>query len=345
MVVVLTACPSTRNPKVCCISADDCAAIGLEGSAVPCADGLACVNNACEVASCSTNGCPIDSPVCNISTGECEGCSTSQQCDQFPNNTVCETTSGGCVECVSSVDCSAGVCDATDGTCVECLVAEDCSTTEPICDARTCRPCKRDSECASAACGDDGSCVDEANVLYLDPAGADVGSCTRTAPCRSITFAASRATDGRFHLVTAQGSYVEHVEVFSASAPRLFVHGHGASFVGVSGNDGPSFVMSPAATVRDLTVTNASGDAFSLGANVLLERIQVDAFGYGVDVGPMTVLRDVNVANATIAVRISGGASLTTAALSETCSKESWSPTAERSRSRTFYCIPSSTLH
>lgn len=60
MVVVLCGC-TKQNPKVCCESAEQCEAIGTT-DLVPCGEGLACVDNLCEVPPDAAVDAPLDAP-------------------------------------------------------------------------------------------------------------------------------------------------------------------------------------------------------------------------------------------------------------------------------------------
>ncbi len=81
------------NPGVCCLDSADCASIGVNDPARPCSDGLACVNNACVVPSCSTDGCSAEAPVCDITTDVCTGCTGAMDCSETSAQTL--TIHGG----------------------------------------------------------------------------------------------------------------------------------------------------------------------------------------------------------------------------------------------------------
>ncbi len=160
-----------------------------------------------------------------------------------PNPEVC---------CGDAADCNAagipeGRTCAADLVCVnhsceepiieppECTESGQCTTaTEAICDTSTlmCRGCIDDAECDSGACGDDGACVAEAQVLYIRPSGQNIGTCTRTMPCLTVAYAVSQATDTRYDFVFAPGTYslATPIEISETSlfAPRANFHGHRA---------------------------------------------------------------------------------------------------------------------
>ena len=210
--VLLVAVGCTKpNPATCCLDSADCASAGFDGVR-ECAPGLACVNHECEVPKCSTTGCGAEQPVCNITTDVCEGCASSDDCDRFTSSPTCNTTTGACVECVASTDCTA--------------------PTKAICDNQVCRGCVDDMECTSGACGDDGACVEESGIVYLDPGGMDQGTCSKAAPCRTLAYSVGKTSAARSHIVMAKGGYLmesTRIDATTTSAHPLYIHGGGAA--------------------------------------------------------------------------------------------------------------------
>lgn len=262
-VVALAAC-TKPNPEVCCLDAADCASIGVSDPERTCAEGLACVNNACVVASCSTDGCTAQAPVCDITLDVCTGCTGSADCDQFDTK----------------------VCDTGNGACVECLEASDCSAAAPVCDAKACRGCRLDSECASGACGDDGACLEEEDAVYVSPTGADTGTCTKGSPCFLLQFALSKTTASRSHIVMANGTYSYNgmlagatalrISSATTSAAKLHVHG-GNSTVSFTQADGQGLFDFELPTVMsDLTLDyRPFGRAVVARAPTTLRRMNI----------------------------------------------------------------------
>ncbi len=184
---------SKPNPEVCCLDESDCSSIGVTDGTRPCDTGLACVNHACVAPSCSTDGCGAEAPVCETTTDVCIGCSDESDCARFPDTGLCDTDSGACVECLGDSDCGAD---------------------KPVCDSGACRICQADSECASGACGEDGTCVAEANIVYLDPGGADSGTCARSSALQGAAASGSDQTSlARNHVVMAPGTYTTTQQV------------------------------------------------------------------------------------------------------------------------------------
>lgn len=255
------------NPAVCCLDAADCNEVGIS-EVRSCDPGLACVEHQCVVPGCAEAGCGAEAPVCNIQADVCEGCAESADCSRFPATPVCDVAGGG--------------------ACVQCVGAADCSDATPVCEANACRACRLDSECPSGACGDDGACVPEAAIVYLDPGGTDSGSCTRDAPCRSLEFGISRTSPGRAHVVTAKGGYTSaplFVAPQSTAAAQLFIHGGGATLACSCSGDGNFIAFAVPVTIRDVNIAgNPNFTALSFSARTLLERVRVSNASVGIDV-------------------------------------------------------------
>jgi hypothetical protein len=131
-------------------------------------------------------------------------------------------------------------------------------------------------------CGDDGTCVDEAAVVYLAPNGIDTGYCDRNAPCRSLAFGVGKATATRNHIVLAPGTYSEsNIEIDSTLATKIIIHGNGASI-----NAGSATAISTRipTTIRDLqlisTLPNTGGihyPALGVVSDTIIERVKITA--------------------------------------------------------------------
>jgi hypothetical protein len=179
------------NPEFCCVTEAQCAAAGLE-ELRPCDLGQACSStNVCVEKECDTSAdCTLsEAPTCT--NGLCvAGCSIDDDCIGVPG---------------------APHCDGGDGACVGCVSSDQCQTSAAICDPeiRTCRGCERDDECASGVCIEaDGTCADEATVVYVsEVGGADVGTCTKDAPCRTMGFASNQLVSSRRVLHIIGGAF------------------------------------------------------------------------------------------------------------------------------------------
>jgi hypothetical protein len=106
--------------------------------------------------------------------------------------------------CQSAADCAGTadpVCDLLKHQCVQCNASDtsECTGMTPVCDVmgETCRKCQTHADCGTStmpgACLPDGSCGTDSNVAWISPDGTDAATCTRAAPCVTITHALAQA--------------------------------------------------------------------------------------------------------------------------------------------------------
>lgn len=296
LTVVLAACSTKANPNACCVSPDDCKQAGLS-TMKSCDQGLTCVNNQCLQETCSTDGCMASLPVCSVITNVCEGCTDSSQCASYAGTNVCDTSSGACVGCVSG---------------------SDCPTDKPVCDMGACRACVIDTDCASGACGDNGQCLADADLIFVNNAtGTDTGQCPRAAPCASLQFAISVASPTRSHIVLAPGLYVQGtVNIGSAqtSATAINIHGGGATLRTNPNNDGDILLVNDVpTTIHDLTLQGnglAGAGLESSTATATVYRTKFDGAGSrGILAGGDLVAHDIEIANTSTAITLANSIS------------------------------------
>lgn len=285
--LALVASCTKENAAFCCLTAEDCATHGVDELRT-CTDGLSCVGNTCVAPTCTTNGCGIEAPVCEVATDQCVGCTDSSECSTFASTPVCDTASGGCVQCVDDMNCAG---------------------TSPVCEANACRGCERDDECPSGACNDDGTCVLETNVVYMDPQGIDATPCSRAEPCRTISFAVAQTNDARNHVVLNTGTYVDTrgavaISSSDTTATRITIHG-GDSTLSSASDDG-FLTIRLNTTIRELELTNSMGAVLSANAPLVLEKVRVRGES-GLHTGALTTLRNVEFAVDGCAISLWGG--------------------------------------
>jgi hypothetical protein len=218
------------NPNLCCISADDCAAIALPvGSS--CQSGFSCVNHDCVEATCASDRECSDPLAPHCADGVCRECAGAMQCSA--SEPTCNLITWSCERCQSDAVCAQFAATPRcggSGACVECTSDAQCSAAEPVCASNgACRQCEHDQECESGACDVDGTCVAEAKVVYVSPTGTDIGTCVKTQPCKSVNFARQQVTASRFHISFALGSYQGPL-LIGAVIPQLSLHGNGSIF-------------------------------------------------------------------------------------------------------------------
>ncbi|NVB84839.1 MAG: hypothetical protein HOV81_41095 [Kofleriaceae bacterium] len=115
LLFVVASC-TKPNPAVCCVSEDDCNAIGLD-AVRECGDGLVCIKNECELpTTCLQDAdCAEPTPFCDPGHG-CVECLQSGQCPA--DRPVCDLSSNLCTTCSADDECASSVCDSTAGTCL-----------------------------------------------------------------------------------------------------------------------------------------------------------------------------------------------------------------------------------
>jgi hypothetical protein len=288
------ACSTTAAPGVCCIGREDCGRLGLAEDRL-CPAGQACVDLLCVVPSCSTQGCTADAPVCDVTTDVCTGCTASSDCSRFSEMDICDSQTGACVECLAQVDCT--------------------DARKPVCDGNSCRVCRLDAECPSGACGEDGACVPETNIIYLRPDGLDAGTCPRGAPCKRIQFGVTRTSLSRNHIVLTAGLYdlgdgSETITSLNTPAQRLFLHG-GGSVISTTGEvDAISTEVD--LVVRDLEIVGGSGGIHSVATGRgVLERVKFRNGGRGIAFYGDVLMQEISFENVAYPLLLRGAARLT----------------------------------
>ncbi len=96
---------------------------------------------------------------------DCEADPTLAGCEALEPFCSCQEvcTDGECVDielqCTDDEDCFGGLCDTTSGECVECLTSDDCDDDETCVDGACDGGCETNEDCPLFhACGDDGLC-------------------------------------------------------------------------------------------------------------------------------------------------------------------------------------------
>ena len=112
---------------------------------------------------CTANdGCSGATPRCDLAAGRCVACNPDVDC---AGGSVCDPTSGACVECLSDGDCSAptATCDVGRHLCVASCRGANCARGT-FCDTAvgSCVGCVRNADCARGTLCDRarGECVE-----------------------------------------------------------------------------------------------------------------------------------------------------------------------------------------
>ena len=104
-----------------------------------------------------------DGDLCNQDAGLCAPPPPCTSDDECGYSGLCDIPSGRCIDCFTTEDCSSGVCDTSSNECVGCLANTDC-VSDPIrgvCDqeAQRCVECANDSDCADGTCNEGNRCI------------------------------------------------------------------------------------------------------------------------------------------------------------------------------------------
>jgi hypothetical protein len=144
-----TLCTAPGFPPGCvqCLTNSNCPTAMsqcLNGTCVACVTSSDCGNG-------TTPVCWPGNHTCHAACGE--GGATCPMGMGQPS--VCDTTTGACVGCRSSMDCptAAPVCDSTGMRCVQCQADNNCTGTTPHCDPATltCAACVTNAHCTNPA--------------------------------------------------------------------------------------------------------------------------------------------------------------------------------------------------
>ena len=95
---------------------NDPTGVSGEGRCVQCINHTNCTSP--ELAQCASNTCTT--------------CTDSSQCTHLAPNSLCNTTTGECVECLSIFDCTGGKICSPSGVCVGCTSSTQCTFDEAL---------------------------------------------------------------------------------------------------------------------------------------------------------------------------------------------------------------------
>ncbi|MBZ0230903.1 MAG: right-handed parallel beta-helix repeat-containing protein [Deltaproteobacteria bacterium] len=289
--LLLVAC-GEKNPNFC--EGADCDSIDASPDSPP----ITCTGNGPDPS------CPAATPVC--AGGQCTGmCTSDADCTGRPaTEAVCHMASGACVQC-----------DETDVQATPMQAEDECPAPNlAVCDGgtHTCRACEDHTECFSGVC-DAGTCVAQANVIYLTPmaeGGTDGGmnDClTPSTGCLTLHHAIGRLTATRkyIHFKPSATPYPARNNMDRADFDGVTAHviGYGAE-VRRGAADGEVIEIRGGSnvTIEGLKIANAintgSGSGIRMSGSTLnLFEVIVDNNDYrGVDAtggGTLSVRRSV----------------------------------------------------
>jgi hypothetical protein len=113
-------------------------------------------------------------------------CSAALTC---PGDQVCDTTQSP-PACVGQLGSGSNEIDGGNQADAVVSACGVCPSAMPVCDSgnTTCRGCYSDSECGSHVCSEStGSCMTDAQTLYVATTGDDANPCTHDLPCANVS--------------------------------------------------------------------------------------------------------------------------------------------------------------
>ena len=197
--------------------------------------------------------------------GDCPG---GQTCDHGQSPPVCIVGDAG-----SPLGSDAPL-PPSDGPLQAC--AAGCPASQPICDpaSETCRGCLQDSECPDDVCVEStGACVAAADALYVAVGGDDNGSCTRVAPCATISGALAKLTTTQRTIKVTDGTYTDSFVLQNLGAAIVISGARATAGNATIGHSNTGFGMGSAAldhvvedvgtdvTIEGMTLANGTNEA------------------------------------------------------------------------------------
>jgi hypothetical protein len=194
-----TLCTALGTPPGCvqCVTNANCP------TTTPHCLGGRCVT--CVISSdCGTGTTPVCWPgnhTCHAACGE--GGATCPAMMGQPN--ICDTNTGACVGCRSSMDCptASPVCDSTTMRCAQCQADNNCTGTTPHCDPAT-------STCV--ACVTNADCTNPAAPICRSAFGATGAMGPMGRSCQAGCTSRAQCTDGGATVCDSNGNCVQCVD-------------------------------------------------------------------------------------------------------------------------------------
>ncbi len=217
--------------------------------------------------------------------------------------------------CESNDDCSAvtPVCDTANSVCVACTAADNGACGNMLCSTKNeCQRCVSHNQCGeSDACdASTGECIDTSMVAYVVAGGTNGTTCTKAAPCGTLTYAATQKP-----YVKLQSNIDEVVSLASVSTTVLAAPG---TTIKRTASNGPIVTVSGTSNVtltnvviRDGATALGHGVSIANGDNAVVLNLQDVAIvantGYGLSVGGGTL----TMSRCIVANNTSGGGTIT----------------------------------
>lgn len=298
---VLGGLACTQRRPGYCESDSECTAARQHCQLGPGVDRFMCVANDGGMGTGGSGGADAGGGA-GAGTAGTGGCQTSQQCPASSPVCVgatCASCTGAGSDACSKRDPVHPVCSSS-GTCVQCLTSADCSGATPICatNPNTCGACTSDSQCAGKGVGpgicmshQDGRCATDAETIYVqytpmcatNPGG---GNGTPGSPFCSLSTAVVSFTSACKVMaiigpVAGSGVYIQAVSV---GASQLSLIGEGMGKIISPGGSAPNLVVDGANVyLRDVIISGSPDVGLSVknSATIQLESVVLDSNAKG----------------------------------------------------------------
>jgi hypothetical protein len=174
--------------------------------------------------------------------------------------TVCDTSSGTCVQCTSSENACAAAGDGkivcnTDDTCVECTTGVQCP--------------------ASGVCDPDNNCAAAGTVLFAGSNAIGSGDCSATQNACTLATAVGDANGTKTTIQLADGDYTVDTIQLNKPGLQLVVAAGAHPILHGSSNSDPILAVTADVTIEGIAMDSASGDGVSCSSNAKLLMDQV----------------------------------------------------------------------
>ncbi len=179
--------------------------------------------------------------------------------------------------CTADTDCNGSVCDTTSGACVQCTTTNHslCTGTTLVCSQDDmCVACNTGSDCQSSVCLPDSTCASSSTILYAAPNGSGDCSSAGSGAC-TLTKAVSEASPTKNVIQLQNGTFNEGAITLGVPGLQLVVAA-GAQVVITGSNDGkPLFNVTASASISQMTLDKSSGDGVQCSESATLNLEQV----------------------------------------------------------------------
>jgi hypothetical protein len=141
--------------------------------------------------------------------------------------------------------------------------------------------------------------VAEDAIVWVDPnSGVDSGSCTRSSPCRNLVYAVVQSSAERPHIVytaAAAGQATVSITPGGTTAPMLFLHAHGMTFLAPQGG-GTCFIIDTTLPmlIRDAAFSGSCVPISTRASMLVLDHVAIHNAKH-LEVGGNTVATDLSI--------------------------------------------------